>query len=139
VVDETDVLSEVCGHDATITVQGLLIERASEHPSGAITSARTAADYRVTWSGPTGRSVTFSVSGLEQLTFTETSVTFHFSGRRTFLTIPGEGVVQLSAGRVTLTLTFDPLTGALVDETLVFHGREVFDLTAERFCELIAP
>ena len=134
-----EFLSEFCGFEVTVTVTGMTITRIREGKTGEIIDATTGANFRVTLTGPTGKSVTFSVSGLQEITQTESTFTFQFSGRNTFLVIPGEGVVQLEAGRLTFTAVFDPLTGDIIEESFVFHGRQVFNLTDERLCQLLDP
>jgi hypothetical protein len=141
-VNETfqdEFLTEICGFPVTITITGLLVTRVREGGNLAITFATTGANFRITLTGPTGNSIVQKIAGLDELTFTATSITFKFSGLGTFLVIPGTGVVQISAGRFSSTVIFDPVTGEIVDETFSFRGREVFNLSEERICELLAP
>jgi hypothetical protein len=137
-VNDTFVDNESCPFPITVTTTGMLVVVERRGSTGQIVNATVGADYRLTFTGPTGRSLTLSVSGLQEESFSGMTVYFTFSGRSALIVIPGLGVLVRDVGRFEQTLTFDPVTGEIVSFTETFHGSRR-DLSQEQFCAYLAP
>jgi hypothetical protein len=136
-VNDSFVDKESCAFPVTTTTTGILIVVERRGSTGQIVSATVGADYRVTFTGPTGRSLTLAVAGLQEESFSGMTLYFTFSGRSGLIVVPGVGVVLRDVGRFEQTLTFDPVTGEIVSFTETFHGSRT-GLSQERFCAYLA-
>jgi hypothetical protein len=137
-VNDSFVDNESCGFPITTTTTGMLVVVERRGSTGQIVSATVGADYRVTFTGPTGRSLTLGVAGLQEESFSGMTLYFSFSGKSGLIVIPGVGIVLRDVGRFEQTLTFNPVTGEIVSFTETFHGRRT-GLSQDQFCAYLAP
>jgi hypothetical protein len=131
-VFEDPFLSDQCGFPVEVSTTGQLIIRSRDSMEDT-----TGANYKVTLTNlESGKSITIRTSGLQRISFTDTSITFSFSGGDK-LVVPGQGAVFINVGRFVQTITFDPETGEVtVDTVNVGHPDE---LSIEQICALLAP
>jgi hypothetical protein len=130
--------TESCGFPFTITETGMLVFFQREGKTGQIIDVSVGANFRVTFTGPTDRSLSLSVAGLQETSFSGMTVFFTFSGKSGLIVIPGAGIFLRDTGRFEQSLTFDPVTGEITSITETFHGNRT-GLSQERFCAYLAP
>jgi hypothetical protein len=133
-VDE--VLSAECGFTVTTTNTGMLVVFSKRGPGGTIVEATVGANFRVTFTGSSGTQLIQAVSGLQEFSFSETTLFFRFSGRAALIVVPGVGTVVRDVGRFELSLTLDPTTGEVISEESSFHGN-FRGLSLEELCAFL--
>jgi hypothetical protein len=137
-VDDTFVDAESCAFPFTVSITGMLVVFEKQGKTGEIILTSVGANFRVTFTGPTGRSLSLSVAGLQEESFSGMTVFFRFSGKSGLIVVPGDGILVRDVGRFQQTLTFDPVTGEIIGEESTVHGSRT-GLSQEQFCAYLAP
>lgn len=126
-------LTDVCGFPVEVSTTGTLIVRSRD---GRMDT--TAANYQVTLTNlESGKAITVRTSGLQRISWTDTSFTFSFSGGSK-LVVPGQGAVFIDVGRFVETVIFNPETGEVIAVETVRKGR-ADALSIEQVCTLLEP